>query len=97
MSNGDRCFLKTMGSLNHTKCLIMIWPVYESTRHPNNLCLHCRIIHKNNLCLHDTQRKNAMGNINVLQQTACLLVNPITGATLLSSLIARRWVGLQTI
>ena len=29
-------------------------------------------------------------NINVLQQTACL-------ATLLSSLIARRWVGLQTL
>ena len=36
-------------------------------------------------------------NINVLQQTACLVVNPITLATLLSSLIARRWVGLQTL
>ena len=36
-------------------------------------------------------------DINVLQQTACLLVNPITVATLLSSLIARRWVGLQTL
>ena len=36
-------------------------------------------------------------NINVLQQTACLVVNPITVATLLSSLIARRWVGLQTL
>ena len=36
-------------------------------------------------------------NINVLQQTACLVVNPITLATLLFSLIARRWVGLQTL
>ena len=35
-------------------------------------------------------------NINVLQQTACLIVNPIT-ATLLSSLIARWWVGIQTV
>ena len=35
-------------------------------------------------------------NINVLQQTACLVVNPITRmAILLSSLIARQWVGLQ--
>ena len=32
-------------------------------------------------------------NINVLQQTACLVVNPIT----VGSLIARRWVGLQTL
>ena len=32
-------------------------------------------------------------NINVLQQTACLVVNP----TLLSSLIACRWVRLQTL
>ena len=36
-------------------------------------------------------------NINVLQQTACLVVNPIMLATLVSSLIARRWVGLQTL
>ena len=36
-------------------------------------------------------------NINVLKQTACLVVNPITVGTLLSSLIARRWVGLQTL
>ena len=35
-------------------------------------------------------------NINVLQQTACLVVNPIMVGNLLSSLIARRWVGLQT-
>ena len=35
--------------------------------------------------------------INVLQQTACLVVNQITVANLLSSLIARRWVGLQTL
>ena len=36
-------------------------------------------------------------NINVLQQTACLVDNPITVATLLSSFIARRWAGLQTL
>ena len=36
-------------------------------------------------------------NINALQQTACLVVNPITVGILLSSLIARRWVGLQTL
>ena len=36
-------------------------------------------------------------NINVLQQTACLVVNPITVATLLSSLIACQWVRLQTL
>ena len=35
--------------------------------------------------------------INVLQHTACLVVNPITVGNLLSSLIARRWVGLQTL
>ena len=33
-------------------------------------------------------------NINVLQQTACSVVNPITMATLLISLIAPWWVGL---
>ena len=32
-------------------------------------------------------------NINVLQQTACLVVNPFT----VGSLIARRWVRLQTL
>ena len=36
-------------------------------------------------------------NINELQQTACLVVNPSRLATLLSSLIARRWVGLQNL
>ena len=36
-------------------------------------------------------------NINELQQTACMVVNPITVGNLLSSLIARRWVGLQTL
>ena len=36
-------------------------------------------------------------NINVLQQTACLVANPITVGTLHSSLIARWWVGLQTL
>ena len=36
-------------------------------------------------------------NINVLQQTACLVSAQSRLATLLSSLIARRWVGLQTL
>ena len=36
-------------------------------------------------------------NINVLQQTACLWSTQSRLATLLSSLIARRWVGLQTL
>ena len=36
-------------------------------------------------------------NIKVLQQSACLVVNPTTVATLLSSLIAHWWVGLQTL
>ena len=36
-------------------------------------------------------------NINVLQLTAFFVVNPILLVALLSSLIARRWVGLQTL
>ena len=40
---------------------------------------------------------NISYNINVLQQTACLVVNPITVGNLLSSLIARHWVGLHTL
>ena len=36
-------------------------------------------------------------NINVLHQTACLMVNPITVGILFSSLIASWWVGLQTL
>ena len=36
-------------------------------------------------------------NINVLQQIACLVVNPITVCSFVFSLIARRWVGLQTL
>ena len=36
-------------------------------------------------------------NIYVLQQTACLVVNPIKAVTLLSSLIVPRWVRLQTL
>ena len=34
-------------------------------------------------------------NINVLQQTACLVVNPITVSNFVSSLSARRWVRLH--
>ena len=36
-------------------------------------------------------------NINVLQQTACSVSTQFQLATLLSSLIAGRWVGLQTL
>ena len=36
-------------------------------------------------------------NINVLQQTACLVVNPITVGNFAFLSIARRWVGLQTL
>ena len=36
-------------------------------------------------------------DINVLQQTACLMVNPIMVGILLSSVIARVWVGLWTL
>ena len=36
-------------------------------------------------------------NINVLQQTASLVVNPITVCNFAFLLIARRWVGLQTL
>ena len=36
-------------------------------------------------------------NINVLQQTACLCSTQSQLATLFSSLIARQWVGLQTL
>ena len=35
-------------------------------------------------------------NINIMRQSACLVVNPITANNLLPSLIARRWVGRQT-
>ena len=36
-------------------------------------------------------------NINVLQQTACLVVYPITVGNLVSSLIERQWVRLLTL
>ena len=35
-------------------------------------------------------------NINIMPQSACLVFKPITLMTLLPSLIARQWVGLQT-
>ena len=35
-------------------------------------------------------------NINVLQQTVCLVVNSIMVGNFAFSLIARKWVGLQT-
>ena len=47
-------------------------------------------IHKNNFLL----QINWL-NINVLQQTACLGVNPTTVGNLLSFFIERRGVGLQ--
>ena len=36
-------------------------------------------------------------NLNVMRQSACLVFNPITVDTMLPSLIARRWVGRQTL
>ena len=36
-------------------------------------------------------------NVDVMRQSACLVVNPLRFTTLLSSLIARRWVGVQTL
>ena len=41
--------------------------------------------------------KKIGSNINVLQQTVCLVVNQSRLATLFSSLIACRWVGIQTL
>ena len=35
-------------------------------------------------------------NLDIMRQSACLVVNPITVA-MVSSLIARRWVGPQTL
>ena len=35
-------------------------------------------------------------NINIMRKSACLVFNPITVNNFASSLIARRWVGLQT-
>ena len=34
--------------------------------------------------------------LNVMRQSACLVINPITVDGLLHSLIARRWIGRQT-
>ena len=42
-----------------------------------------------------SQYKKIGNNINVLQQTACLVVNQSTVATLLSSLIARLYIGSE--
>ena len=36
-------------------------------------------------------------NLNVMRQSACLVFNPITVDNMLPSLIARRWVGRQTL
>ena len=35
-------------------------------------------------------------NLNVMRQSACLVINPITLMAMLHSLIARRWIGRQT-
>ena len=35
--------------------------------------------------------------INALQQTACFVVNQITVGNFVFALIARRWVGVQTL
>ena len=36
-------------------------------------------------------------NLNVMRQSACLVFNPITDDNYAASLIARRWVGRQTL
>ena len=36
-------------------------------------------------------------NLNVMRQTACLVINPITVDILLHSLIARWWIGRQAL
>ena len=35
-------------------------------------------------------------NLNVMRQSACLVINPIHLMALLPCLIARRWIGRQT-
>ena len=35
-------------------------------------------------------------NLNVMQQSACLVINPITVDGYVALLIARRWIGRQT-
>ena len=43
-------------------------------------------------------RHNRIGyDLNVMRQSACLLINPVTLITLLHSLIAHRWIGRQTL
>ena len=36
-------------------------------------------------------------DLNVMRQSACFMINPITADNLLYSLIARRWIGHQTL
>ena len=59
-----------------------------------------KIIGKNDFTYHFKKiivRYKKIGyNINVMRQTACLVVNPSRLTALLTSLIARRLVGLQT-
>ena len=47
-----------------------------------------KIIKRDKLIGHD---------LNVMRQSACLAINSITLITLLHSLIARRWIGRQTL
>ena len=56
----DTGFLNTMGSINPTKCFIMMMANFMDLQGIRNMCLHCRIIHKDYLCLHDTLRNRVM-------------------------------------
>ena len=60
-----------------------------------------KIVGSNNFsaqCIKIISHYKKIGNsINVLQQTACLVVNPITVGKFAFFLIARQWVGLQTL
>ena len=64
------------------------------------VCKFRKIIGKNDFPYHFKKiivhYKNIGYNIDVLRQPACLVVNPIKLTALLTSLIARRSVGLQT-
>ena len=57
----------------------------------DNTQLHCKTPKKTLLQAKKFHYKKKLGyNINVLQETACLAINPITVGNFLSSLIARR-------
>ena len=79
------------------------WPPLtkgQQCRRINNLCSSTCFCGINGQFIKIISHYKKIGyNINVLQQTACLVVNPITvgNFAFLFKIIARRWVGLQTL